>query len=95
MITHTCIRYVFIYTYTYTYIYAQVILDGVFNHTGRKFFAFKNLVELGDKWQNSAYKDWYFVKEGNSTYGDAFGYRSVSMCVCVRVCMYVQAYMCR
>jgi cyclomaltodextrinase len=38
---------------------AQVILDGVFNHTGRKFFAFKDIMEKGEKWQTSQYKDWY------------------------------------
>lgn len=55
----------------------QVILDGVFNHTGRKFFAFKDIMEKGDKWETSQYKDWYFIEKGNSTYGDAFAYRSV------------------
>ncbi len=34
------------------------ILDGVFNHTGTEFFAFKNLLEYQ---QESPYKDWYFV----------------------------------
>ncbi len=37
----------------------RVILDGVFNHTGRDFFAFKNLKE---KQQDSPYKDWYVVR---------------------------------
>ncbi len=37
----------------------RVILDGVFNHTGRDFFAFKNLQE---KQQDSPYKDWYVVR---------------------------------
>ena len=36
----------------------KVILDGVFNHTGRDFFAFKNLYE---KQQDSPYKGWYVV----------------------------------
>jgi len=54
----------------------KVILDGVFNHTGRKFFAFKDIMEKGEKWQTSQYKDWYFIAEGNSTYGDKFAYRS-------------------
>jgi glycosidase len=53
-----------------------VILDGVFNHTGRKFHAFKELVALGKDWEKSQYKDWYFLSEGESTYGDAFAYRS-------------------
>ena len=37
----------------------KVILDGVFNHTGRDFFAFKNLREKG---ADSPYKDWYVVR---------------------------------
>ncbi len=36
----------------------KVILDGVFNHTGRGCFAFRDLVE---KQERSAYKDWYVV----------------------------------
>lgn len=54
----------------------KVILDGVFNHTGRKFFAFKELVAAGANWAQCPYKDWYFISEGNSTYDDAFAYRS-------------------
>ena len=34
------------------------ILDGVFNHTGTRFFAFQNLLM---EQQNSPYKDWYFI----------------------------------
>lgn len=37
----------------------HVIMDGVFNHTGRDFFAFKNLRE---KQADSPYKDWYNVR---------------------------------
>ncbi|HEX4084390.1 MAG TPA: glycoside hydrolase family 13 protein [Chthoniobacteraceae bacterium] len=37
----------------------HVMLDGVFNHTGRDFFAFRDLKE---KQQASKYKDWYVVK---------------------------------
>jgi glycosidase len=36
----------------------HVLLDGVFNHTGRDFFAFRDLKE---KQQASRYKDWYVV----------------------------------
>ena len=36
-----------------------VILDGVFNHTGKNFFAFLDLQEKGEE---SAYKDWYYPK---------------------------------
>ncbi|SIS38877.1 Glycosidase [Zobellia uliginosa] len=34
----------------------QVVLDGVFNHVGRDFFAFKDLQELG---KDSKYTDWF------------------------------------
>ncbi|TWT86650.1 Neopullulanase 2 [Pseudobythopirellula maris] len=36
----------------------RVVIDGVFNHTGRQFFAFQDLVE---RQQDSTYKDWYKV----------------------------------
>ncbi|MDD5369099.1 MAG: glycoside hydrolase family 13 protein [Anaerolineaceae bacterium] len=36
----------------------RIILDGVFNHCGRGFWAFNDLLENQDK---SPYKDWYFV----------------------------------
>ncbi|HVP21888.1 MAG TPA: glycoside hydrolase family 13 protein [Anaerolineaceae bacterium] len=36
----------------------KVILDGVFNHCGRGFFAFNDLLENQDK---SLYKDWFHV----------------------------------
>ena len=35
----------------------KVILDGVFNHSGDEFFAFKDLLANGE---NSEYKDWFF-----------------------------------
>jgi glycosidase len=38
----------------------RVIIDGVFNHTGRDFFAFKELRKNQDK---SRYKDWYEVAQ--------------------------------
>ncbi len=37
----------------------RVIIDGVFNHTGRDFFAFADIVS---KQQKSSYVDWYVVK---------------------------------
>lgn len=37
-----------------------VILDGVFNHTGIDFFAFRDIRE---KKEESAYLDWYYIKE--------------------------------
>lgn len=52
----------------------RVILDGTFNHTGRGFFAFKDLQENK---RASAYKDWYYVNWGaDSAYGDGFAYKS-------------------
>jgi len=37
----------------------HIILDGVFNHCGRGFFAFNDLVENGN---HSPYKDWFHVR---------------------------------
>ena len=50
----------------------KVLLDGVFNHVGREFFAFKDVRE--NKW-NSRYKDWFIINfDGNSCYNDGFWY---------------------
>lgn len=50
----------------------RVILDGVFNHVGRDFFAFRDVREK--KW-DSPYKDWFYVNfDGNSGYNDSFWY---------------------
>ncbi len=53
----------------------KVVVDGVFNHTGREFFAFKDIQEK--KW-DSPYKDWYKgVNFGwQSPFGDPFGYEA-------------------
>ena len=53
----------------------KVIFDGVFNHTGRDFFAFKDLKENRE---NSRYKDWYCNVNfwGNNSYNDGFGYEN-------------------
>ena len=37
----------------------RLIIDGVFNHTGRDFFAF---ADLRDKQASSRYRDWYIVQ---------------------------------
>lgn len=37
----------------------RILLDGVFNHCGRGFFAFADLLENGE---NSPYKDWFHTK---------------------------------
>lgn len=51
----------------------RVILDGVFNHTGRDFFAFKDIQKNRE---NSPYKDWYCNVNfyGNNEYNDGFSY---------------------
>jgi len=36
----------------------KVVLDAVYNHTGREFFAFADILENGEK---SKYRDWYFI----------------------------------
>lgn len=51
----------------------KVIFDGVFNHTGRDFFAFKDIQENRE---NSQYIDWYCNVNflGNNEYDDGFSY---------------------
>lgn len=53
----------------------RVVVDGVFNHTGREFFAFKDIQEK--KW-DSPYKDWYRGVDFSwqSPLGDPFGYEA-------------------
>jgi len=53
----------------------RVVVDTVFNHVGRSFFAFQNLKRNGRK---SPYKDWFAnvnFKKYNE-YGDGFSYES-------------------
>ncbi len=50
----------------------KVVLDGVFNHVGRGFWAFRDVMEK--KW-DSPYKDWFHISfDGNSGYNDGFWY---------------------
>ena len=50
----------------------KVVLDGVFNHVGRGFWAFEDVREK--KW-DSDYKDWFIISfDGNSGYNDGFWY---------------------
>lgn len=50
----------------------RVVLDGVFNHVGRGFWAFEDVRQK--KW-NSPYKDWFHLSfDGNSCYNDGFWY---------------------
>lgn len=56
-----------------------IVVDGVFNHTGRDFFAFKDIQKNG---RNSIYKDWYLNLnfDRNSNYGDNFDYDGWAGC---------------
>ncbi len=50
----------------------RVMLDGVFNHVGRGFWAFRDVQEK--KW-DSPYKDWFHISfDGNTNYNDGFWY---------------------
>lgn len=50
----------------------RVVLDAVFNHVGREFWAFRDVREHG--W-DSAYRDWFITNfDGDSAYGDGFWY---------------------
>lgn len=50
----------------------KVVLDGVFNHVGRGFWAFQDVLEK--KW-DSPYKDWFYLNfDGNTCYNDGFYY---------------------
>ncbi|MDY5985804.1 MAG: alpha-amylase family glycosyl hydrolase [Lachnoclostridium sp.] len=50
----------------------KIVLDGVFNHVGRGFWAFRDVLEK--KW-DSPYKDWFHLNfDGNSCYNDGFWY---------------------
>ena len=50
----------------------KIVLDGVFNHVGRGFWAFSDVQEK--RW-DSPYKDWCHISfDGNSCYDDGFWY---------------------
>jgi glycosidase len=51
----------------------RVVLDGVFNHVGRDFWAFRDVQVNGER---SAYRDWFagLRFDARSPYGDAFAY---------------------
>lgn len=53
----------------------RVVLDGVFNHTGRDFFAFR---DIRQNRENSRYRDWYCRVDfqGNNSYNDGFSYEN-------------------
>ena len=50
----------------------KVVLDGVFNHVGRGFFGFRDVLQNRE---NSTYKDWFKIDFwGNSPYNDGLYY---------------------
>lgn len=53
----------------------RVVVDGVFNHSGRNFFAFRDLRE---KKAASQYRDWYSCVNfsGSSAFNDGFSYEA-------------------
>ena len=53
----------------------RVIFDGVFNHTGRDFFAFKDIKQNRER---SQYKGWYCNVNfwGNNSFNDGFSYEN-------------------
>ena len=52
--------------------HVKIVLDGVFNHVGRGFWAFQDVQEK--KW-DSPYKDWFCIHfDGDSCYNDGFWY---------------------
>lgn len=56
----------------------KIMLDGVFNHAGRGFFAFEDVRR--SKW-DSPYKDWFNISwDGNTNYNDGFWYEAWEGC---------------
>ncbi len=49
----------------------KIIIDGVFNHTGTQFWAFKDIIKNGE---NSNYKNWYEVKSFGDTKNNNKGF---------------------
>ena len=56
----------------------RVVIDAVFNHVGRNFWAFRDVREK--KW-DSPYKDWFHISfDGNTAYNDGFWYEAWEGC---------------
>ncbi len=57
----------------------RVVLDGVFNHVGRGFWAFQDVLQNRE---NSPYKDWFYRIDfgGNSPYNDGLWYEGWEGC---------------
>ena len=50
----------------------KIIIDGVFNHTGTHFWAFKDILKNGEK---SRYKNWYEITSFGDSTGKGFDYK--------------------
>ena len=50
----------------------RIIIDGVFNHTGREFFAFQDILKNGNA---SPYTGWYRIKRWDKSLPDGFEYQ--------------------
>lgn len=69
----------------------RVVVDGVFNHTGREFFAFQDIQKNRE---GSPYRNWYKgINFGwNNPYNDGFGYEAWRNCFeLVNLNLYEQA----
>ena len=56
----------------------KLVLDGVFHHVGRDFWAFRDVREKG---RDSRYANWFHLDfNGKSPYGDPFSYRAWKGC---------------
>lgn len=56
----------------------RIVLDGVFNHVGRDFWAFK---EVRERKQDSPYQNWFKIKwDGNNRFNDGFIYEAWEGC---------------
>lgn len=56
----------------------KIVLDGVFNHVGRDFWAFK---DVQNKKGYSMYADWFYINwGGNNCYNDGFSYDNWEGC---------------
>ncbi len=49
----------------------RIIIDGVWNHTGRDFWAFRDIIEHGE---DSRFAEWYKITEFSDEFEDGFNY---------------------
>lgn len=49
----------------------RIVIDGVWNHTGRDFWAFRDVQEKGEE---SEFRDWYKITGFSDAYSDGFDY---------------------